>query len=123
MCLKLDNVMRQQRASWAVLGKQLTPSVDDQIIGFTTDRDGGDIADVLVGDRARADCDGAGGSGMVSVDRADAGVALLNNVVDRCDVGVFLQGQDDRLGPALKRRRGHSHGSNGKDCDEQHSDR
>lgn len=101
-----------------VLQKQLTSSVDDQIIGLSTDRDGGDIRNILVGDRARA---GAGDrGGLLAVDRVDTGVTLLDNVADRRDVGVLLQRQDDRLSPALKGCGGHRDGSNGEEGGEQH---
>jgi hypothetical protein len=103
----------------SVLKKRRTPSVDDELPGVTTNRDRGDVADVFVRDRARADLGSISG-GLDAVDRVDAGLASVDDILDRRDVGDMLQRQNGRLGPALNRRCRDRGGSNSKKGDEEH---
>jgi hypothetical protein len=85
------------------LKKRRTPSVDDELPGVTTNGDRGDVADVFVRDRARADL-GSGVGSLDAVDRVDAGLASVDDILYRPDVGDMLQRQNGRLGLARDRR-------------------
>lgn len=85
-----------------LLLRRLTSSVDNQVVRRPTDRDRGDVADVLVRYRARAGIDSPSGWGTVN--RVDPGLAFSDNVLERREIGVLLQRQYNRLGLGLKRR-------------------
>ena len=102
-----------------VLKKQRTSSVDDKLPGRTTDRDRGDVSDVFVCDRARADI-GGGADGGDAVDLVDTSLAFGNDILDRLDVGDVLQRQNGGPGLQLDRRCRDRSGSNSKKGDEEH---
>ena len=83
--------------------KRRTPSVDDELPGGTTNRDRGDVSYVFICDRARADI-GSGANGVDAVNRVDAGLASVDDILERGDSGDMSQGQNDGLVPALNRR-------------------
>lgn len=94
----------------SVLKKQLTSGVDYELPGATTDRNRGNVADVFVRDRARAD--------LGAVDLVEAGLAFANDIFDRRDVGDLLQRQNGCPGLELNRRCRDRGGS--KKSDEEH---
>jgi hypothetical protein len=97
----------------SVLKKQLTSGVDYELPGATTDRNRGDVADVFVRDRARADIVGE------AVKLVDAGPAFVNDIFDRRDMRDVLQRQNSGLGLELNRRCG-DRCSRSKKGDEEH---
>jgi len=73
-----------------VLKKRRTTSVDNELPGVTTNRDRGYVGDVFVRGRARADLGSLAGS-PDAVDCVNAGLASVDDILDRRDVGDMLQ--------------------------------
>ena len=80
----------------------LTPGVDYELPGATTNNHRGDVANVFVCDRTRANV-GSVADGLDAIDDIDARLAFGNDVLDRCNGGHVFQRQNCRPGFKLNR--------------------
>jgi hypothetical protein len=77
-----------------------TSGVDNEVVGLSTDADGGDIAHILVGDGTRAGILVA--NSLLAIGLGKTGKALLLDVLNVGNVGNILDGDGDDLITSLE---------------------
>ena len=81
-----------------------TSSIDNEVPGLASNHDRRDVGDILVSHRARADGIDVDRGADLSVDLANAGLAFLDDGLDRTCLDDVLQGENGCFGPRLKWR-------------------